>query len=282
MSRINSIAGRHGELKLGFAQQNGRTVLAESFFRVPLQVMKPRYDESGCACVYLLSPTGGVVQGDDYQIDVTLSSNSHATLTTQAATKVYAMPLQGAAQSLRGRIGENAVFEYLPDPTILFHDAIFTQQVSFGLERGAMLVIQEIVMPGRLARGEKLEFTKYRSHIEASDSDGVLLFDSCLLKPKHQPYLATHGALDNFACWGSWFLLGDFNMPRWESLCEIAEPLLNHPDKSIGGLTQLNRNGIALRMLAHNSGVIQSAFQTIWNRIKQEHFGLETVDLRKY
>ena len=282
MSHINSSAGRHGVLKLAFAKRNGSTVLAESFFRVPLQVMKPRYDESGCACVYLLSPTGGVVQGDDYQIDVTLSPHSHAMLTTQAATKVYAMPVQGAAQSLRGRIGKSAILEYLPDPTILFRDANFSQRVSFSLEHGAMLVMQEIVMPGRLARGEKLAFTQYQSRFEVSDSDGVLLFDSCCLRPKHQPYLAAHGVLDGYACWGSWFLLGDFDMPWWEALCKIAEPLLNCSNKSTGGLTQLGRNGIAMRMLANTPGAIQSAFQTIWNWIKLEHFGLETVDLRKY
>ena len=128
MSRIDSNAGRHGELKLAFAQQNDRTVMAESFFRVPLQVMKPRYDESGCACVYLLSPTGGVVQGDDYQIEVTLAPNTHATLTTQASTKVYAMPRQGATQFMRVRVGQDAIFEYLPDSTILFRDANFSQE----------------------------------------------------------------------------------------------------------------------------------------------------------
>ncbi len=282
MSLINSSAGRHGVLKLAFAQRNGSTALSESFFRAPLQVMKPHYDESGCACIYLLSPTGGVVQGDDYQIDVALGPHSQATLTTQAATKVYAMPLQGAAQSLRVRIGKNATFEFLPDPTILFRDANFSQHASFSLARGAMLVMQEIVMPGRLARGEKLVFTQYRSHLKVSDSKGMLLFDTCLLQPKHQPHLTAHGVLENYACWGSWFLLGDFEIPQWDALCKIAEPFLNHADRSIGGLTQLNRNGIAIRMLAHNSGVIQSAFQTIWNRIKKEHFGLETVDLRKY
>ena len=282
MSLINSGAGRHGALKLAFAQRNGGTVLAESFFRAPLQVMKPRYDESGCACVYLLSPTGGVVQGDDYQIDVALAPNSHATLTTQAATKVYAMPLQGATQSLQARIGKDAIFEYLPDPMILFRDAHFSQRASFSLKPGAIVVMQEIVMPGRLARGEKLAFTHYRSHLEVSDSEGMLLFDSCLLQPKRQPYLTAHGVLEGYACWGSWYIVGDFEMPQWETLCNVAEPLLNHAEKSIGGLTKLNRNGIAMRILAHNSGIIQSAFQTIWNWIKQEHFKLETVDLRKY
>ena len=282
MSRIDSSAGRHGELKLAFVSRNNRTVMAESFFRVPLQVMKPRYDTSGCACVYLLSPTGGVVQGDDYQIDVTLAADTHVTLTTQAATKVYAMPLQGATQSMRVRVGEDAIFEYLPDSAILFRDASFSQSISLFLERGAKVVLQEIVMPGRLARGETLVFTQYQSHIEVSDSEGSLLYDTCHLQPECQPYLTGPGVLEGYACWGSWFLVGDFEMPQWEVLCEFAEPSLNQPTKSVGGLSQLHRGGIAIRMLAHNAGVIQSTFQTIWDWLKTEHFGLETVDLRKY
>jgi urease accessory protein len=282
MSRIDSSAGRHGELKLSFAQRNDRTVMAESFFRVPLQVMKPLYDESGCACVYLLSPTGGVVQGDDYQIAVTLAPNTHATLTTQASTKVYAMPIQGATQSMWVRIGTDAIFEYLPDSTILFRDANFSQKVAIFLDGGAKIALQEIVMPGRLARGETLAFTQYRSRIKMSDSEGLLLDDTCRLQPKCLPHLTGPGVLDGYACWGSWYLVGDFEMPWWEALCEFTEPFLNQPPKSIGGLSQLHRGGIALRMLAHSAEMIQVTFQTIWNWLKTEHFGLETVDLRKY
>ena len=282
MSRIDSSAGRHGALKLAFVQQNDRTVMAESFFRVPLQVMKPRYDESGCACVYLLSPTGGVVQGDHYQIEVTLAVDTHVTLTTQAATKVYAMPLQGATQLMQVQVGENAIFEYLPDSTILFRDANFSQDISLFLERGAKAVLQEIVMPGRLARGEMLAFTQYQSRIEASDSDGLLLYDTCRIQPKRQAYLTGPGVLEEYACWGSWYLVGDSEVPQWEVLCEFAEPFLNQPPKSIGGLSQLGKGGIAIRMLAHNAEAIQSTFQTIWDWLKTEHLGLKTVDLRKY
>ena len=282
MSRIDSSAGRHGELRLAFAQRNDRTVMAESFFRVPLQVMKPRYDESGCACVYLLSPTGGVVQGDDYQIEVVLAADTHATLTTQAATKVYAMPRQGATQSIWVQVGKDAIFEYLPDSTILFRDANFSQKISLFLGRGAKVALQEIVMPGRLARGETLAFTRYKSHIEASCADGLLLYDTCRIEPKYQPYLTGPGVLEGYPCWGSWYLVGDFELPWWEGLCKFAEPLLNQPPKSVGGLSQLHRGGIALRLLAYNAEVIQTTFQTIWNWLKTEHFGIETVDLRKY
>ncbi len=282
MSRIDSSVGRHGALKLTFAQRNDQTVLTESFFRVPLQVMKPRYDESGCACVYLLSPTGGVVQGDNYQIDVTLAANTHAVLTTQAATKVYAMPRQGATQSMRVRVEEDAIFEYLPDSAILFRDADFSQNISLFLGDGAKVAFQEIVMPGRLARGERLTFTHYRSRIDASNSEGLLLYDTCHLQPKCHPYLTGPGALEGYACWGSWYLIGDFEMSWWEMLCEFAESSLNQPQKSIGGLSQLGKGGVVIRMLAYNAGAIQSAFQTIWSWLKTEHFGLKAVDLRKY
>ena len=282
MSRIDSSAGRHGKLSLAFTQQNNRTVMAESFFRVPLQVMKPRYDESGCACVYLLSPTGGVVQGDDYQIDVTLAPNTHATLTTQASTKVYAMPRQGATQSMRVRVGEDAIFEYLPDSTILFRDANFIQGISLFLERGAKVALQEIVMPGRLARGETLVFSQYQSRIEMADSDGLLLYDTCRIQPNCQRYLTGPGVLEGYPCWGSWYLVGNFEMDWWEMLCEVAEPALNQSSKSIGGLSQLQRGGIVIRMLAHNAEVIQATFQAIWDWLKIKYLGLETVDLRKY
>ena len=282
MSRIDSSAGRHGQLKLGFTQRDNRTVMTESFFRVPLQVMKPRYDESGSVCVYLLSPTGGVVQGDDYQIDVTLAPNTHVILTTQAATKVYAMPFQGARQSMRVRVRKDAIFEYLPDSTILFRDANFVQGISLFLERGAAVVLQEIVMPGRLVQGEALAFTQYQSCIEVSDSAGLLLYDTCHVQPKCQPYLTGLGVLEGYACWGSWYLVGDFDMPQWEVLCEFVDPFLNQHSKSIGGLSRLHRAGIAIRMLAHNVEAIQSTFQTIWNWMKTEHLGLKIVDLRKY
>ena len=282
MSRISSISGRHGELKLAFERRNGSTALAASFFRVPLQVMKPRYDASGCACVYLLSPTGGVVQGDDYQIEIALAANTHAILTTQAATKVYAMPKQRASQSMRVQVGQDAFFEYLPDPTILFRDANFSQSIALSLERGARVALQEIVMPGRLARGESLAFTRFASRVEASNTDGLFLFDACCIQPDRQSYLTKLAVLEGYTCWGSWYLIGDYELPEWEPFCAFAEPRLNQPSKSSGGMSRLHQSGVAIRMLAHNAGTIYSAFQAIWNWLKLEHFGFDSVDLRKY
>lgn len=278
--------GRHGKLKLSFAiRQPGRTTMTENFFRVPLQVMKPYHDETGCLCVYLLSPTGGVVQGDDCQIDVCLSSGTHVLLTTQAATKVYGMPAHGtgACTHIRLNIGENAMLEYLPDPTILFRDSIFDQRIHVFLARGARAVLQEIIMPGRLARGEVFAFTQYRARLEASDEMGRLLYDALCLQPHRTPHLTSLGVLEGYPCWGNWYLLGDFELAsvQWDNLCERADALLNLHGKSIGGISRLHRNGLAVRMVAHNTQAIQSAFQSLWNVLKAEVLGLKPIHLRK-
>src|SRR5688572_10518227 len=92
--------GRHGELKLTFEQRAAQTTLAERFSRPPLQVMRAIPDSAGCLCVYLLSPSGGIVQNDQYQMQICLSAGTHGLLTTPAATRVYKMPDGCAEQHL--------------------------------------------------------------------------------------------------------------------------------------------------------------------------------------
>jgi urease accessory protein len=276
--------GRHGKLKLAFAKRQNRTVMTESFFQVPLQVMKPFHDDTGALSLYLLSPTGGVVQGDDYQMQVSLSAETHVLLTTQAATKVYRMPKRGAHQRIHFHVGANATLEYLPDPTILFQDANFDQLIDLVLEPGASAVVQEILMPGRLARGEAFAFTRYRTRLEASDEKGLFLYDAACLQPRENPHLTALGVLDSYPCWGTLYLLGNCEptTSQWDDLCAKAEGLLSQEGKSIGGLSRLHRSGIVVRMLAHHAHRIQSAFQTVWNLFKTEVLGLKTIDLRKY
>ena len=289
MLNLKSSAGRHGELRLALSNRNNQTIVTESYSRVPLQIMKPIYDrKSGAVCFYLLSPTGGIVQGDDYRIQINLSESAHAVLTTQAATKVYAMPKGSARQQVDFYVGKNSVFEYLPDPTILFQEADFEQQVNLHVnQKGGKIVFQEIIMPGRLARGEVMAFKRYRSQLQGYDENGIILHDSFCLEPEqHFPrsLMNTIGVLDNYPCWGTWYFLGDCSLisPNWQHMHDVANPLLNQEGESTGGMTLLHRNGMAIRMLARNVQTIQSTFRNIWDWIKTEILALKKIDLRKY
>ena len=281
---LQSTRGRHGTLRMAFVHRNGRTVLADTFFQAPLQVMKPRQTEDGGVCVYLLTPTGGVVQGDSYQTDLNLSPSTCVTFTTQSATKVYGMPLHSARQELRFYVGARGFLEYLPDPVILFQDADFEQRVSVFLEAGARVILQDIVMPGRLGRGEMLAFRRYATHLDVTDTDGLLIHDAACICPNVEQRLCQLGALEGFPVWGSGYLLGDVDVSRViaSDLPEKIDCLINQDNPSIGGFSTLRRNGLAIRMLAVNTTTILNAFQSAWNLLKKELFGLGPVDLRKY
>ncbi len=276
-----SIVGRNGELRLTIAQRAGSTTLIENYSRPPLQVMRAIRDAAGCLCVYLLSPTGGVVQGDRYNIDLHVGDGTHALFTTQSATKVYRMPDDCAEQIVRIEVGRNAIFEYVPDAVILFAEADLTQHIEVTLHPGALALIFEIVLPGRFARGEHLRFRRYTNRLIVNDADGLLLYEVADIQPL-QSDLNELGRLEGFTCWGSAYLVGDLEAHRINpaAFCEAHRGLFEH-EGAMGGLSPLYRNGICIRMLSSRLETIYKAFHDLRGIIRTEYMGLKHVPLRK-
>ena len=280
VSIFQSDTGRKGELRLRFAQRGGETHLAETYFRTPMQVMRPIYDSAGCLCIYLLSPTGGVVQGDEYCIDLTVESGAHALFTTQAATKVYRMPERSASQVVNIDVHENAVLEYLPDAVILFKDADLSQTINVTLHPGALLLLQEIVMPGRLARGEVLQFRRYANRVIVRDCDGLILYDNVDYAPADGDLMRL-GLFDDRPCWGSWYALGDLAHIGIDADAFCQTYPLRWDDTAFGSLSALHRNGIGARMVSRSTAPIYEAFSELWQTIRTQHIGLPASTIRK-
>ncbi len=272
--------GRKGELRLRFAQRDGVTAAIQSYFRTPLQVMQPIRDSAGCLGFYLLSPAGGVVQGDEYQIDIIIEAGAHGLLTTQAATKVYRMPHCGAAQIINIEIYENGVFEFLPDAAILFREADFYQEINVTLHPGALLIMQEIVMPGRMARGEVLQFRRYANQITVYDERGLLLYDNVNYAPRDGD-LTRSGLFEGYPCWGSWYALGDLRGLEADAFCQQHQPALPDDDQAIAGISPLHRDGIAVRMVARSLAPIYQTFTTLWQSMRTDALHLPPSILRK-
>ena len=163
-----------------------RTALQECYFQVPLQVLRPLYlDDVGTAYVYLVSPCGGVVGGDNYSITVVVEAGARVCLTTPSATKLYATPGVPARQQLDITVHAGAVVEYLPEQIIPFAQAAFQQHMSVRLGPGACILAMEIIAPGRLARGEAFAYRDYDSSVcivEAA-SGQVMLRERTRLRP---------------------------------------------------------------------------------------------------
>lgn len=273
--------GREGVLKLVFDRREHNTVLVENYSRPPLQVMRPIQDAAGCLCIYLLSPTGGVVQGDRYRIDICSTEGTHALFTTQSATKVYRMPNDYAEQIINIDVGRDAIFEFVPDAAILFADADLRQQINLNLQPGAVALLYEIVLPGRIAKGEYLRFRRYNNHLMVRDSVGLLLHDTADIQPALSDLTAV-GRLENQSCWGSLYLVGD--LEKWHinpvAFCEAHRGIFEH-ENVIGSISPLYRNGFCVRILSNRLETIYKTFDTLRSVIRTQHMNLMDAPLRK-
>ncbi|MBK8031677.1 MAG: urease accessory protein UreD [Chloroflexi bacterium] len=263
--------GREGELRLSFARRGERTILAEQYSRPPLQVMRAIPDAAGILCVYLLSPTGGVVQGDRYRIDLEIGDEARALFTTQSATKIYRMPEGCAEQVTTITARRGAFFEYVPDAAILFADADYHQRTEVTLEAGALALLYDIVMPGRLARGERLQFRRFANRTRVSDARGLLVYDAADIQPA-QLDLDALGRLEGYPCWGSATLVGDlaaWGLDAAALATETAAALSQLPKRDgIGGASLLARNGLSVRVLSQRLETIYEAFSALRLRVR--------------
>lgn len=273
--------GRNGELRLTFAQHEAQTALIENFSRPPLQVMRPIRDAAGCLCVYLLSPTGGVVQNDHYTIQIDVGQGAHGLFTTQSATKIYRMPEGCAEQYIHIDVGQDAVFEFIPDAAILFADADFQQHIEVNLQPGAMILLYEIVMPGRLAHGEHLKFRRYSNRLVVRDSAGLVLYDNAVLEPACTDFNAI-GRLEGYACWGSAYLLGDLEARGINpaEFCQTHQSV-TQVEGALGSLSPLYRNGVVARMVSPRLETIYKVFGELRNLTRTQYMKLPPAILRK-
>ena len=84
------------ELELQNDSEKQKTIITKKQTQVPLYVQKALHydlDNPSMAHVFILSPSGGILQGDRYRMDVELKNNAISHITTQGATRIYKLSL---------------------------------------------------------------------------------------------------------------------------------------------------------------------------------------------
>ncbi|HYZ96313.1 MAG TPA: urease accessory protein UreD, partial [Nitrososphaeraceae archaeon] len=205
-------AGKLGSLFL-LLEKNERvnkTVIKEQFSKVPLYTQRALYLEESLpsmAYIYIISPSGGVLQGDRYRIDINLSKNALAHITTQGATRLYRMNKNFATQILNITLDSNCYFEYIPDQIIPYRDSRFYQSVSLNLHDTATMIYSETIVPGRMAMGEYFDYDVcYLKTVAKSHTGTLKLVDTALLEPKRNK-LKRFGILEEFNMLSNMYIL---------------------------------------------------------------------------
>ncbi len=154
-------------LDLSFSERNNKTILTGKKHSGPLMVQKPFYPESnGCCHVYLIHPPGGIVGGDTLNLNAQLNDNSHALITTPAATKFYRSTGIQASQNQTITLETNAILEWLPQETIYFNDTNAASTTRINLNSNNRFFVWEIQCLGLPAQKEYFVSGQCRQKLE--------------------------------------------------------------------------------------------------------------------
>jgi urease accessory protein len=118
-------------------------VLAHLYRKAPLLAQQALYwDEHlpGLPCVYVITTSGCVLEGDHFDITIAAGAGAMAHITTQAATKIHQMGSGYASQSQRLDLAENAYLEVLPGPVIPHRHSRFVTQTEAVVAESATLL----------------------------------------------------------------------------------------------------------------------------------------------
>ena len=172
------------ELNLKCDRDN-QTICTHQYTTYPLRLSTVfRLDGANTnrAYLYTMNTSPGLLAKDELTMSLQLEDNTNLYLTDQAATKVHQMPIEHSQATVDYQIElrSQACLELVPEPVILYSDAALTQNTSIKLDRTAKLFLSEIILPGRLARGESYQFRYYFNRLKITDLTGKLLFTDAM------------------------------------------------------------------------------------------------------
>ncbi len=266
--------GKLGALKLVLERDgpNGKTCIKEQYSKVPLFTQRALYYDEGLpsmAYIYVMSPSGGVLQGDRYRMDISLRNKALSHITTQGATRLYRMNANFATQIINVTVDDGCYFEFIPDQIIPYIDSRFYQKINLKVHDNGTMIYSEVVVPGRVAMNESFEYAILYLKTIAKNQDNKLRFvDIAMLEPKKQNQQKL-GILGEKSVVGTVYLLT--KKEKVGKLNEQINLLLDKAQKVRGGSSILPyESGLVVRMLGDVANDIREVIFDIV-RITRKH-----------
>jgi urease accessory protein len=275
--------GKEGELDLAFATgADGGTHLVRDYARVPFHVsgsLDHAPPEEGTA-VYVQSPTGGVAQGDRHEVSIDAGPGATALVSTGSATKVQSMEHNYARAEFDLSVGEGGHLEYVPERTILYPDARYAVSMSVDLALDSTAIVGEVIVPGRLARGEAFGFERYGSRIEARGPEGRLFEDAVGIDPgKDDP--GAMGVLGEHDVFAMLYVVSTTDLDPRE-LADAVHERVTDQRPAAGASVLPDESGVWVRVAGEQTEPVADLLHVAWDEARRTLIDAPVPDMRRY
>jgi urease accessory protein len=270
-------AGKTGFLRLGFERRGSRTILADLERRAPYMAQRALYCDQAMpdlACVFLITTTGCLLQGDRLALDIALAPGAQAHVTSQSATKIHAMDANYAAQTQTITLADDAYLEFLPDPVIPHRQARFVSDTQITVAPSATLLFSEIIQAGRKHHhpDECFGATVMSMSTAAGRPDGCILFAEKLVIEPERYAMRQTGVMDSFDVFANVVLCtpkdnADRIQERVAADVDLAEGL------AFGACRLPNDAGLIFKVLGRETAQVKAKVREFWGVVREEVTG---------
>lgn len=171
-----------GALDIAFRRRDGSTAIDRAFQSGCLRMRLPRVESRAeRPCAVLINTAGGVAEGDRLEQRIAWGADTVATVTTQAAEKVYRALATGSTISTELSVARGASAEWLPQETILFDQARLRRDARIVLEDDVTFLGLEAVVLGRTAMGETMRAGALRDRMRIWRNGRLIYADTLAL-----------------------------------------------------------------------------------------------------
>jgi urease accessory protein len=263
------------QLDLGYAFQEGRTVLARRSSRGPLAVQKTLHPEAGGVChTILLHPPGGIAGGDDLSVRVVLDPRAHAVFATPGATRWYRSAGAAARQRIAIHVAEKGTCEWFPQENIFFAAAQADNGLDVELGAESIFCGWDVFCLGRTASGERFDRGCMRQRIGIRTRSGPLFGELAVIE-------GGSAVLDSAAGMAGYPVCGTFVLAGTQvdgALLERCRGVAGGADCR-HGVTVLPKALVA-RYLGRSAEQARDYFSRIWEVLRPAYANREARRLR--
>ncbi|MGN0095445.1 MAG: urease accessory protein UreD [Corynebacterium sp.] len=274
--------GKVGVLDVTLGVRGGRTGVVSRFVKAPMQLTRPLYidpSDPGEAFLYIRTTGGGLAQNDRIRQVLRLESGARATVTTQAGTPVHRMDAGMASQWVSLHVADGAVCEYLPGQTILFAGSRLLQTTDVDVAPGGTVLAAEVMLTGRLTRGEVNGFDTLAQRFRVTRNGRPLLSDTLCVTGATA---SSEMLLSRWAAWGTLLIVpsSPSDVPGLLDMLRGALPEASE-DLTAAASTMVGDEGVTVRVAGDDPVEVRGLVDRVHSVAREHLLGRPAVDLRR-
>lgn len=254
----------HGRADVAFDRARLDTV----YHTDPLRLLFPNPGAGDPPTAVVVTTSGGLVGGDRLEIAASVGAGASALVTAQAAEKIYRSTGADVRFDVRLTVGDGGWLEWLPQETILFDGARLRRGTSAEVAGSGRLLAGELLVFGRIARGERFTQGLARDAWEVRRDGRLVWADALHLDGDVAAVLDHPAGFAGAKAYGTIVYVGKDAADRLDFARTLLEDVAPHAGATVLGEV------LVIRLLGCDAHRLRNDFSRVWAGLRKELNGL--------